>query len=239
MSRLAVIAGHTLLGSPFAADARPLELATPRGPVSVRDGGFFVYLQRHGLDDYRAPHAVDHGAHLLALREAGCERVLAIGSVGSLRSEIEVGSFVAPDDFISLTRRETLFDDRRGHLVPGFDVEWRRVVVDAFAAAGEPLRDGAVYWQAEGPRFETPAEARLMAQSAEIAGMTIASEAVIAREAGLRYAAVCTVDNFVNGIAARSLTLAQYEAGRDANRERAQMALARVIPALAGEAGSR
>lgn len=236
---MALIAGHTLLGTGFAANARPLEVATARGSVTLLDADTFVYLQRHGTEEYRAPHAIDSGAHLLALVEAGCERVLAMGTVGSLRAEIAVGSFVAPDDFIALTHRATLFDDARGHLVPGFDLEWRRTVVEAFAAAGEPPRDGGVYWEAEGPRFETPAEARLMAASAEVAGMTIASEAVIAREVGLRYAAVCTVDNFVNGIAPQPLTPEEYEKGRSASRERAQKALAQVVPALAGNGTAR
>jgi 5'-methylthioadenosine phosphorylase len=63
--------------------------------------------------------------------------------------------------------------------------------------------------------------------------MTIASEAVIAAEVGLRYAAVVSVDNLANGIAPQPLSIAEYEAGKAANRERAQHALARVIPALA------
>ncbi len=64
--------------------------------------------------------------------------------------------------------------------------------------------------------------------------MTIGSEAAIAGELGLRYAAVCNVDNYANGVAPRELTLAEYEAGKASNRERALKALAQVVPALAG-----
>jgi 5'-methylthioadenosine phosphorylase len=232
MSRLAVVAGHTLLGTTFPADARRTPVATAYGPVEVLDAGSFVYVQRHGLDDYRAPHAIDHGANLSAVREAGCDRILALGSAGSLRTEIPVGAFVAPDDFISLTRA-TLHDDAAGHRVPGFDPEWRATLVAAFAGAGLPLRDGGVYWQSEGPRFETEAEVRMIARNADLVGMTIASEAVIAAELGLRYAAVCSVDNMANGIGPAALTLEEFEAGKAANRDRAQRALAEVVPALA------
>jgi 5'-methylthioadenosine phosphorylase len=233
MPRLAVLAGHTLIGTAFAANARRVDIPTRFGPVGLLDAGSFVYLQRHGLDQYMAPHAIDHGAHISALVEAGCDRVLAVGSVGTLRPEIGVGTLVAPHDFISLIVRATLFEDARGHLVPGFDGEWRQTLVDAFAATGQPLRDGGVYWQSQGPRFETPAEVRLIAAHADVVGMTIPSEATIARELGLRYAPICTVDNLANGIGPRDLTLQEYEAGKAISRDRAQRALAEVIPSLA------
>jgi purine nucleoside phosphorylase len=234
MSRLAVIAGHTLLGASFAAEAKRRELATPHGTVALRDAGDFVYLQRHGLDGYAAPHAIDHRANLAAVAAAGCDRILAIGSVGSLREELAVGTFLAPDDFISLLARATGFDDARGHVVPGFDADLREEVLAAFAAAGEPLRNGGVYWQSLGPRFETRAEVEAIAPRAEVVGMTIGSEAAIAGELKLRYAAVCNVDNFANGVGPSDLTLADYEAGKASNRERALSALTRAVPALAG-----
>jgi 5'-methylthioadenosine phosphorylase len=237
MAKLAVVAGHTLLGTSFAANATRAEVPTALGSVGVLDAGSFVYLQRHGLDRYVAPHAIDHGAHMAALRELGCDRVLALGSAGSLRTEVPVGTFVAPDDFISLTGA-TVYDDARGHRVPGFDREWRRVLMGAFAAAGLPLRDGGVYWQTHGPRFETPAEVRMIARDADLVGMTIASEAVIAAELELRYAAVCNIDNLANGIESAPLAIEDYEAGKAANRDRAQRALAKIVPGLADGAGA-
>ena len=75
-------------------------------------------------------------------------------------------------------------------------------VVDAWGAEdGEPAVDGGVYWQTIGPRFETPAEIRMMAPHADLVGMTIASECIIAGELGLEYAAICVVDNLANGLA--------------------------------------
>lgn len=234
MSSLGIAAGHTLMGTPFAANAKRIEIKTSRGDIPLLDGGSFVYLQRHGLDEYSAPHVIDHAANMTALAEAGCDRVIAIGSAGSLRADLNAGEFVAPADFISLTVRATTFDDARGHRLPGFDLGWRASLIGAFAAAGLPVRDGGVYWQAEGPRFETAAEVRMLARDADLVGMTIASEAVIAAEVGLRYAAICSIDNLANGIAAQPLSISEYEAGRAANRERARHALAQVIPALAG-----
>jgi 5'-methylthioadenosine phosphorylase len=196
-------------------------------------------LVRHGVDPeaYVQPHRIDHGANLRSLLELGCDRVLAIGSVGGLRAELEVGTFVCPHDFIALHEGGgTVFEDQRGHAVPGFDPEWRSQVIDAWSRLADvELVDGGVYWQAVGPRFETPAEIRLIAAHADVVGMTVGAESVVARELGLRYSVICMVDNLANGVGERELTLEELEAGRAGNRERLGRGLARVLPELAGE----
>ncbi len=42
----------------------------------------------------------------------------------------------------------------------------------------------------------------MFAQHADVVGMTMASECVVAGELGLAYASVCVVDNLANGVAA-------------------------------------
>ena len=119
---------------------------------------------------------IDHVANLRALAEAGCDRVLALGSVGGLREELGPGTLVCPDDFIALDAEPvTSLDGPGAHRVPGFDAAWRGEWCAALAAAGAELRDGGVYWQATGPRLETPAEIRLIAAHADVIGMTVAS----------------------------------------------------------------
>ncbi len=228
-----MIGGHSLLESAFAADASRVEVDVEGGSVTVVDAGQFVALQRHGLDQYRAPHAIDHAANLRAVAALGCDRVLAIGSVGSLHVDLGVGSFVAPDDYIALHLGLSLSDDAPGHQVRGFDKGWRSEVLGAWRAlAGEWLVDGGVYWQTIGPRFETPAEIRLLATYANVVGMTIASECIVAGELGLSYAAVCVVDNLANGVGDQQLSLQEFDAGRVANQSRLLGALRRVLPAL-------
>lgn len=190
-------------------------------------------LQRHGAETYSLPHLIDHAANLRSLIEVGCDRVLAVGSVGSLRSEIGVGNLVCPDDFIALQLLVTTFDDARGHAMPGFDREWRGEVLCAWEPSGAgPLRDGGVYWQTTGPRFETPAEIGLIAAHADLVGMTLAAECVVAGELGLRYAAVCVVDNMANGVGARPLSPEELERDRAVNAARLRDALDAVLPML-------
>ena len=224
MGRLAVILGSGAAGPGGAAIVAAAE---PHA----------VVLQRHAGAGgaYLLPHRIDHAANLRRLAEAGCDRVLAIASTGSLDAGIGVGSLVCPDDFIALTvPATTTFDDARGHMLAGFDPEWRERVLAAWAAGGAgPLRDGGVYWQTGGPRFETAAEIRLLAAHADLVGMTIASECVVARELGLAYAAVCVVDNLANGVAADPLSPAELERDRERNAERLRDDLAAALPELA------
>jgi 5'-methylthioadenosine phosphorylase len=215
-SRLGVILGSSATG----ARAELFERVAGLGVVAV---------QRHaGAGGYVLPHRIDHAATLRQLLDAGCEAALAICSVGSLRAEIGVGELVCPDDFIALQDRVTTFDDARAHRPPGFDQGWRRRLVEA---AGGRLRDGGTYWQTTGPRFETPAEVRLIAGHAHLVGMTMASECVVAGELGLPYAAVCAVDNMANGLATEPLEVEEMEAVRDANAGR----LGELLEALAQE----
>jgi 5'-methylthioadenosine phosphorylase len=195
-------------------------------------------LQRHrgepGLGSYVPPHRIDHAANLRSLQAAGCDRVLAVCSAGSLKEEIGVGSLVCPDDFIALQLGITTFDDARGHMPPGFDREWREGVLAASRSGGaNPVEDGGVYWQTIGPRFETPAEIRMMATHADLVGMTMASECVVAGELGLSYAAVCVVDNLANGVGAASLDVEELEADRARNAARLAGTLEALLPELA------
>jgi 5'-methylthioinosine phosphorylase len=191
-------------------------------------------VQRHdGEGHFVLPHAIDHEANLRPLVEQGCDRVLGIGSVGSLRAEeLGVGSLVCPDDFIALNLGDSIFDDARAHSAPGFDPRWREEVIAAWSEGGQAPRDGGVYWQARGPRFETPAEIRLMAAHADVVGMTIASECVVAGELGLEYAALCVVDNLANGLGEGTVSTEGMEADRLANAERLREGLAAVLPRL-------
>ncbi len=216
MGRLGLIVGSSLRGERISA-------------------GDWELLQRHGeAAAYVLPHLIDHVANMRALADAGCDRVLAVGSVGGLRPELGPGTLVCPDDFIALDAEPvSALDGDLAHRVPGFDDGWRREALGVLVDGGAEIIDGGVYWQSRGPRLETPAEIRLVAAHADVIGMTLASECVVAGELEIRYAALCAVDNLANGIAGSELTVAELEANRTANRERLQTLLAVALPALA------
>jgi 5'-methylthioadenosine phosphorylase len=222
MGRLAIVLGSNGLG--------------PRGEdvAATAAGHGAVVLQRHdGGGAYTLPHRIDHVANMRALEAQGCDRVLAIGSVGSLHAELGVGSFVCPHDFVALHLGLTALDDAHAHRALAFDPTWRAALLEAWGSAGDPpLRDGGVYWQAIGPRFETPAEIALMAAHADVVGMTIASECIVAGELGLAYASICVVDNLANGIGLGPLSVEEMEGQRTLNVTRLRDALDALLPTL-------
>jgi 5'-methylthioadenosine phosphorylase len=232
--RLAVIYGYSLPEGAHPVEGERVSVdAGGEKRVEAIDAGEVIGLPRHGFDRSVPAHLVDHRANVRALCELGCGRVLALGSVGSLRADLEVGSFVCPDDFYAPDTAPSFYDDPRGHSIPGFDLEWRKVILDAWRERGETeLIDGGVYAQTTGPRFESPAEVRALARVADVVGMTLAAETVLAREASLAYAAVCSVDNLANGIAEVPLTVEEYRSGRDRTAEALAASLDAALPAL-------
>jgi len=63
-----------------------------------------------------------------------------------------------------------------------------------------------VYVQTRGPRIETVAEVKALAWIADVVGMTVASEATLACELGMKFAALCTIENYANGLGDGVLT---------------------------------
>jgi 5'-methylthioadenosine phosphorylase len=236
-SRLCVIHGYSLPEGADPVEGKRVKVKAGRGrQVEATDGGDIVGIPRHGFDRSVPAHLVDHHANVRAACELGCDRVLALGSAGSLDEDLGVGTLICPDDFYAPEVAPSFYEDARGHSVPGFDSQWRRVVISAWNALSETkLEDGGVYAQTLGPRFETPAEVRALGGFADMVGMTIAAEAVLAGEAELAYAAVCTVDNLANGVLDKSLTMEEYRRGRDETSQTLVESLEYVLPALARE----
>jgi purine nucleoside phosphorylase len=233
--RLCVIHGYSLPEGADPVAGRRVELDVGGAvPVEATDGGDIVGIPRHGFDRSIPAHLVDHRSNIRAACELGCNRVLALGSVGSLDKDLKVGMLTCPEDFYAPETAPSFYRDPRGHSVPGFDPEWRDVVISAWASLTKTeLEAGGVYAQTIGPRFETPAEVRALAELADMVGMTLAAETVLAGEAVLAYAAVCSVDNLANGISDEALTVDEYRRGRDKTAQTLAADLEFVLPALA------
>ncbi|MDD1675994.1 MAG: MTAP family purine nucleoside phosphorylase [Methanomicrobiales archaeon] len=221
---LGIIGGTSLLFS----DLPPLEkktVHTPYGPADIMCGEI-VLLMRHqkGIP----PHRIDHRAHLSALALQGVDRVVAIGSVGSLRPEILPGSILVPSDYIAMGGIPTIHDHAMIHVCPEisptFCRELARVVPEA--------RSGGVYVQTTGPRIETIAEVRMYSRVGDVVGMTLASEATLAFEMGLQFAALCNVDNYAHGLGGEVLTYEHILAAARENRERTAEILLRLVKRL-------
>lgn len=217
MGLLGVIGGSGLYG--LSASGRPKAVSTPWGPASgptvIHEvGGGVAFIARHGADHSIAPHRVNYRANVHALREAGCDRVLAVSSVGGIAPACQPGKLVVPDQLIDYTWGREMTFQGEGDAVRHFDFtdpyspDWRGKVTGALSELEIEFVDGGTYAAVQGPRFETAAEIRrLAADGCHIVGMTGMPEAILAREAGLDYAAVCPVGNLAAGIATDELSM--------------------------------
>lgn len=188
---LGIIGGTALLG----AKLPPLEMkiiATPFGPAEVYIGKF-VFLPRH--QGNHPPHTVNHKAHLAALKLCGVDRLIVIGSTGSMKEDLHPGSLVIVDDWFSPWSIPTFHDNDLYHISATVNTEF----IDRLAKLVPEARRGT-YFQTNGPRFETLAEIAAFAPHTDIVGMTIASELTLAIELGIPAAALCTVDNMAHGV---------------------------------------
>jgi 5'-methylthioadenosine phosphorylase len=213
---VAIIGGTGVyqLGEDGAAEL----VATPYGDVTAYrlaiDGREVIFLPRHGAGHTVPPHRVNYRANIWALRALGVEEVLSSQSVGSLNLAMAPGNFVALAQFIDWTkgRASTFFDGDDGQVVhvdmtQPYCASVTDRLLQAGAFLGEKLHGGGVYACTEGPRFETAAEIRALRQlGADLVGMTNVPEVVLAREAGLCYAAVGVVCNWGAGMTEFPLT---------------------------------
>jgi 5'-methylthioadenosine phosphorylase len=217
---------------------RPIHVPTPSGLFRARKVRLadltVVAVQRHAGGHRLPPHHVPYQAIALGLGRLGVRFCFSTAAVGSLKTEWPVGTLVACSDFIDLSaRNETLFDMTVRHtdFSHPFSPLLRHALIDAAADQGVEMRPDGVYLNANGPRFETPAEIAMMARlGADLVGMTAASEAVVLREAGIEYACLAVVTNLAAGLSPAQLHHGEVT---DAMREKGRVALDVIAGAVA------
>ncbi|WP_346866314.1 MTAP family purine nucleoside phosphorylase [Methanocalculus sp. MSAO_Arc2] len=221
---LGIIGGTSL----FFADLPPLEekiIPTPYGKALVYTGDICL-IPRH--QNTLPPHNINHRAHIAALKILGVDRIVAFGSVGSLHVKYPPGSLLIPKDFISWGKIPTFHDTTMVHVMPGFDHN----LIIALANMHPDIKIGGTYIQTTGPRFETVAEVQTLSRIADMVGMTVASEATLAAELKIKIAAICTVDNYANGIGDELISYETIVAAAKEGSARISLILERVVEEL-------
>ncbi|MGE4555483.1 MAG: S-methyl-5'-thioadenosine phosphorylase [Desulfovibrionaceae bacterium] len=205
MAIFGVIGGSGLDDPDILDDARDIRVDTPYGepssPIKAGriNGREVRILARHGREHTIPPTFVNNRANIHALKEAGCQCILATTAVGSLRRRIERGHMVIPDQFIDFTRLRKLsfhesFEPHSPIHTPmadPFDAELRKRLITACQDMLIPHHERGVVVTIEGPRFSTRAESNMFRMlGADVINMSTAPECALAAEAGIPYAAV-------------------------------------------------
>lgn len=197
--------------------------------------GEFLFVSRHGESGYDlAPSFVNYRANLYALKELGVRAIVSWSETRALNHNYTIGEYVILSDLIdeTLSRPRTFFENQGLGVVrqwPVFCPSLQQAIGTALAAERCRAADAGVYVCIEGPRHETPAEARkYLSYGGDLVGTTLAPEVFLAKELQTCYASI----GYVAGYAENGSDFRPFENGRilapDVQAARARAAVERL-----------
>lgn len=205
MKKIAIIGGSGLEDPQILKSPKVITVDTPYGePTSELTMGQIgnvevVILSRHGKKHTIPPTQVNNRANIWALKEQGCDYILATTACGSLREEIGRGDLVILDQFIDFTKhRKTSFYDsfepsemKHTPMADPFNTKLRNLLNQSAQELKLKYHKTGTVVSIEGPRFSTRAESNMFRMwGADVINMSIAPEAILANEIGIPYAAI-------------------------------------------------
>jgi len=207
-AEIAIIGGTGVYDPEIIEDPREVKVYTPYGAPSdlvslgTYEGKRVAFIPRHGRGHQIPPHMINARANIWALKELGVKSIVASSAVGSLREDYAPGDFVITDQFIDRTKKrlDTFYEGGQLCHISSADPicpELHDFYVDHARKLGLKVHPTGTYVCVEGPRFSTRAESRLFRQwEADIIGMTLYPECVLAREAEICYVSVAMVTDY-------------------------------------------
>jgi 5'-methylthioadenosine phosphorylase len=201
--------------------------------ITEYKGKKIVFLPRHGKGHKFPPHLINYRANLWGFRKIGINKILSISAVGGINSLLTPGDFVISDQFLDFTKvRPVTFyegiytitdiEDKKNDLVKEYMENERVVHIDVTEPFCPDMRKtlsvvceekkyryhfSGTYAAMEGPRLETSAEIKaLKTLGADIVGMTLVPEIVLARELNMHFASISVITNLAAGIKGERLT---------------------------------
>jgi len=200
--------------------------------ITQYKGRKVVFLPRHGKGHKYPPHLINFRANIWGFRKLGVDKILSISAVGGINPNLNPGDFVISDQFIDFTKSrvqtfyegvclknddteikdevsELLKNKRAVHIdvTDPFCPEMRDVLIKVCDKNNFPFHQKGVYAATEGPRLETSAEIKFLRLiGADIVGMTLVPEIVLARELKMHFASISVVTNLAAGISQNRLT---------------------------------
>jgi 5'-methylthioadenosine phosphorylase len=218
--RIGIIGGSGLEKLDIFENAKEVIIKTPFGFPSSKiiagkiNGIDVCIISRHGPEHKIMPSNVNYRANISALKRLGCTHILATTACGSLKESIKPGDFVILNQFIDRTtkRASTFYDagksdrfsacqksliskhkDKVCHIgmAEPFCEKLRQILIRECKKLKLKCHEKGTVITIEGPRFSTRAESNLFRQwKADVINMSTVPECVLAREAGICYAAI-------------------------------------------------
>lgn len=203
--KIGIIGGSGLDNPELFQNPKDIQVNTswgePSSPLKIGEIADInvVLLARHGRNHTIPPTQVNYRANIQALKDIGCTHILATTAVGSLREDIARGHLVILDQFIDFTkqRKTTFHESFKPHepihtpMAEPFNAQLRNILIEECSRKHMTFHKTGTVVTIEGPRFSTRAESKMFRlMGADIINMSIATEASLANEIGMPYAAI-------------------------------------------------
>lgn len=205
---IGIIGGSGIYDPAILEDVKETKVYTPFGRTSslISIGHYgnrkIAFIPRHGPRHQIPPHRIPFRANIWALKELGVKRIISPSAVGSLREDYKPSEFVLVDQFIDRTkwRDDTFYEGGQVCHVSAADPfcpELREVLLKTARKLKIPVHEKGTYVCIQGPRFSTRAESKLFRSwGADVIGMTLYPEAVLAREAEICYVSIAMITDY-------------------------------------------
>jgi 5'-methylthioadenosine phosphorylase len=207
-AEIGIIGGTGVYDPKLIKNTEEVKFHTPYGSPSdlitlgELKGRKMAFIPRHGRKHTVRPTDINSRANIYALKELGVQWILAPSTVGSLKEEFKPGDIVLVDQFIDrTTRREQSFytGPQVCHITVAEPTcpDLRKILTNVAGTLGIRHHKIGTYVCIEGPRFSTKAESELFRSwGADVIGMTLVPECVLAREAQICYASIAMVTDY-------------------------------------------
>jgi purine-nucleoside phosphorylase len=199
-------------------------------PVAVLQG------RVHGYEGYTP---LETTFPLRILYRLGVDTIIITSASGGLRPDLRPGQLVLLVDQINWTGASPVVGENDSRFGPRFfdmtEVYSTLLRAQAQVAAeqlGIDLREG-VYLGVSGPNYETPAEIRAFrAMGADLVGMSVVHEAIVARHMGMRVLGISCVTNQAAGYVGTPVSHAEVIEIAAATGQRLTALLTAILPGL-------
>jgi 5'-methylthioadenosine phosphorylase len=185
-----------------------VEVDTPFGQPSDHyvigrlQGIDVVFLARHGRGHKLPACGVNYRANIYGFKSLGCDALLSVSAVGSMKNKYKPTDMVIPDQFFDNTKRResTFFTGTPAVHVNLADPTCpvlSGLLYDSAVSEGASVHRGGTYICIDGPAFSTRAESKVYRDwGVDIIGMTGATEVKLCREAEICYGTIALVTDY-------------------------------------------
>ena len=207
-NKLAFIGGSGIYNLDILKDVVEHDLISSFGKPSSKiiegkiNGNLIYFLSRHGVGHRISPSEINYRANIECLKQLEVTDIISLSAVGSLKNNLDPGTFVIIDQFIDRTinRKKTFFENGIVAHVP-MAKPTSKILMDLSRNILQNLNIknsyGGTYLAIEGPQFSSKAESLLYKSwNCDVIGMTNMPESKLAREAEIRYASISMVTDF-------------------------------------------